>query len=212
MLESSILSVNRDLYGDFHNYGHVFLSFVHDPDGRNLESFGTIGDPSTSMRDPLFYTFHEYVSDMFQEHKQRLPPYSSQQLNYPGITITGAQVQPESGSVNSFQTFWQQSDVDFSRGMDFVPRGSVFARFTHLQHSPFVYSININNASNAQSMGTVRIFMAPRFDERGQPFQLRDQRLMMTEMDRFVVACEFYFPSSKSFFNIYENVFPYHSQ
>lgn len=35
-------------------------------------------------------------------------------------------------------------------------------------------------------MGTVRIFMAPKNDERGLPWQLNDQRLMFIEMDRFV--------------------------
>lgn len=43
-----------------------------------------------------------------------------------------------------FHTFWQKSDVDLSRGMDFAPRGSVFARFTHLQHEDYTYKYNIN--------------------------------------------------------------------
>lgn len=37
-------------------------------------------------------------------------------------------------------------------------------------------------------MGTCRIFLAPRFDERGTEMLLRDQRLLMIEMDRFVIA------------------------
>lgn len=40
-------------------------------------------------------------------------------------------------------------------------------------------------------MGTVRIFMAPKFDERGLPMQLRDQRLMMIELDKFATTCEY---------------------
>lgn len=74
IMESSILSVNRDLYGDLHNLGHVFLSYAHDPDHRHLESFGVIGDSSTAMRDPVFYRWHAFIDDLFQEHKQRLPP------------------------------------------------------------------------------------------------------------------------------------------
>jgi len=45
---------------------------------------------------------------------------------------------------NEFATFWQQSDTDLSRGLDFLPRGSVFARFTHLQHAPFNYKIIVS--------------------------------------------------------------------
>lgn len=40
-------------------------------------------------------------------------------------------------------------------------------------------------------MGTVRIFMSPKFDERGTEMLFRDQRLMMTEMDKFIVQCKY---------------------
>lgn len=151
MMESSILSPNRQLYGDLHNMGHVFFSYVHDPDHRNLESFGVIGDPATAMRDPVFYRWHAYVDDIFQEHKERLPVYTPTELGYPGITIDAVAVQPTGGAAaGTFQTFWQQSDIDLSRGLDFVPRGNVFASFTHLQHTPFVYRIRLNNTTGAQ--------------------------------------------------------------
>jgi tyrosinase len=103
--------------------------------------------------------------------------------------VTGVQVAPERGAANTFQTFWQQSDVDLSRGMDFITaRGNVSARFTHLNHTPFTYNIQVNNAGSAQRMGMVRIFMAPKTDERGTDMLFRDQRLMMIEMDKFIVA------------------------
>lgn len=76
MLESSTLSVNRDFYGDLHNMLHVFLGYMHDPDGRYLEGYSTIGDPAVDLRDPVFFRLHAYVDDLFQEHKQRLTPVS----------------------------------------------------------------------------------------------------------------------------------------
>lgn len=192
MMESSIISPNRQLYGDLHNMGHVFISYSHDPDHRHLESFGVMGDSATAMRDPVFYKWHAYVDDIFQEHKQLLTPYTAPQLDYLGVTIAGVQVQAESVSQpNVLQTHWQQSDVNLSRGMDFVPRGNVFARFTHLQHRDFTYTININNGGSAQRFGTVRIYLGPKTDERGQQMLFRDQRLLMIELDKFVVACKF---------------------
>ncbi|XP_017467197.1 PREDICTED: phenoloxidase 2-like [Rhagoletis zephyria] len=188
MMESSIISPNRSLYGDFHNMGHVFISYSHDPDHRHLESFGVMGDSATAMRDPVFYRWHAYIDDIFQEHKTRLSPYTLPDLSYEGVSVTGVQVSPEGGRPNVLQTFWQQSDVDLSRGMDFVPRGNVFARFTHLQHTPFTYTININNESGAQRFGTVRIFLGPKTDERGQGMLFKDQRLLMIELDKFVVS------------------------
>lgn len=128
IMEASSLSPNRELYGDLHNMGHVFLSYVHDPDHRHLESFAPIGDNTVAMRDPVFYRLHAYVDDLFQQHKERLPPYTVQQLGYDNISVSDVSVQPTNGPAGTYQTFWQQSDVNLSRGMDFVPRGNVFAR------------------------------------------------------------------------------------
>lgn len=80
MMESSILSPNRQLYGDMHNLGHVFISYSHDPDHRHLETFGVMGDSATAMRDPVFYRWHAYVDDIFQNFKENLPPYTMAQV------------------------------------------------------------------------------------------------------------------------------------
>lgn len=211
MMEASILTPNSQLYGDLHNMGHVVISYSHDPDHRHLESFGgksllnclhsrisgtipiilVMGDSATAMRDPIFYKWHAYVDSIFQMHKEQLAPYTPQQLTYPGITITAVQVQAENGRPNTVNTHWQQSDLNLSKGMDFIPRGDVFARFTHLQHVPYTISLQVNNDSGAQRLGMVRVFLAPKFDERGQQMLFRDQRLMMIELDKFVTACEF---------------------
>lgn len=172
------------------------------------------------MRDPVFYRWHAFIDDIFQEFKATLPTYPESnvssisnsstsspfyidftleynifnlhfgsQLNYQGVTVTGVQLQPEGGSNNEVNTFWQQSDVDLSRGMDFQERGSVFVRFTHLQHQPFTYNITVNNEGAARQ-GTCRIFIAPKVDERGNPWLFRDQRLLFIEMDKFTVNRE----------------------
>lgn len=65
-------------------------------------------------------------------------------------------------------------------------------RFTHLQHVPFTITMQVNNDSGAQRLGMVRIFMAPKLDERGSGFLLKDQRLLMIELDKFVTACKWW--------------------
>lgn len=102
---------------------------MHDPDQRYLESFAVMGDVTTAMRDPIFYRWHGYIDDLFQEHKTRLPQYTVQELGFPNVTVGEVTVQPQNGPVDTFQTFWRTSDVDLSRGMDFVPRGNVFAKY-----------------------------------------------------------------------------------
>ncbi|XP_050510953.1 phenoloxidase 1-like [Diabrotica virgifera virgifera] len=186
MVESSILSPNRDFYGDIHNMGHVFTSYIHDPDHRHLESFAVMGDTATAMRDPIFYRWHAYIDDIFQNFKSSLPRYTVQQLNYPGVTVDSVSVQSAQGQPNILTTFWKQSDVDLSRGMDFQPRGPVFVRFTHLDHFEFQYRITVSN-NGPPKQGTCRIFMAPKYDERGNPWLFRDQKHMFIELDKFKV-------------------------
>nr|BAN20821.1 prophenoloxidase [Riptortus pedestris] len=186
ILEASILSINRNLYGDLHNLGHVAIALCHDPEAKHLETFSIMGDPATAMRDPIFYRWHAFIDDIFQEHKNTLPRYSVQQLEYPGVRISGLEVVTEGSPKNQLNTFWQQSDINLSRGLDFSPRGAVFARFTHLQHRPFTYRITVENSGN-QRMGTVRIFIGPKFDERGLPMLLADQKNLFIELDKFTV-------------------------
>lgn len=40
-------------------------------------------------------------------------------------------------------------------------------------------------------MGTIRIFLAPKFDERGLPFLLREQRRLFIELDKYSISCKY---------------------
>ena len=40
-------------------------------------------------------------------------------------------------------------------------------------------------------MGTCRIFIAPKFDERGLPMLFRDQKGLFVELDKFTVNCKY---------------------
>lgn len=60
-------------------------------------------------------------------------------------------------------------------------------QFTHLQHAPFEYQIDVTNGAATMKDGTCRIFLVPKVDERGQPLRFREQRLFAVEMDKFLV-------------------------
>lgn len=188
MVEASILSPNREFYGTLHNNGHSFGGYLHDPTNRYLESFNVFADEATNMRDPFFYRWHSFIDDLFQKFKESAnnPPYARSELENPGVQISSVRIESSTGNQNTLNTFWMQSDVDLSRGLDFSDRGPVYVRFTHLNHRPFRYVIDVNNSGNARR-ATVRIFIAPKFDERNLPWILNDQRKMFIEMDRFVV-------------------------
>jgi len=50
--------------------------------------------------------------------------------------------------------------------------------------------LQVENSTNGPKVGTVRIFLAPKFDERGVSLNFRDQRLLFIELDKFTVTCK----------------------
>ncbi|XP_061391535.1 phenoloxidase 2-like [Musca vetustissima] len=189
IVEASSLSINSQYYGSLHNTVHDMIAFAHDPDGRHLEDYGVMGDVTTAMRDPVFYKWHGFLDVMFNRHKSLLPPYDQSHLSYSGITINNveARINSRTAAPNVLLTYWQKSNVDLAAGLDFGPNGSVFATFTHLQHAPFEYIVNVTNSNGTPKKGTCRIFLCPKTDERGTQLTLEDQRALAIEMDKFTV-------------------------
>ncbi|XP_065092363.1 phenoloxidase 8-like [Ochlerotatus camptorhynchus] len=190
VMENSLLSPNIPYYGNIHSMLHSIIGFVHDPDNLYLEGTGVIGDIATSIRDPIFYRLHTFVDDLFEDYLKKLAPYTSKQLGYPGVTIEDVSVQVSNGkaAVNRLLTFWQRSQVDLGVGLDFGPTGNVLATFTHLQHAPFVYRINVMNDSQKVRRGTVRIFLAPIYNGSGKAIQFNQQRRYVIELDKFTAT------------------------
>lgn len=87
------------------------------------------GESATAIRDPAFYRWHAFIDQFFQIHKEKLRPYNEKEIGYEDISMETIEVNTD-GDVpsNVFNTFWQQSDIDLSRGMDFIPRGNIYAR------------------------------------------------------------------------------------
>ena len=106
---------------------------------------GVMGDTSTAMRDPIFYRWHKFIDNLFQQFKATLHPYSKAQLTLPGIHLTQVEIinktklkphnilftgksfpkyynTPHTKKIiinlNAFKG-WQQSLVELSRGLDF---------------------------------------------------------------------------------------------
>ncbi|XP_063875278.1 phenoloxidase 3-like isoform X5 [Scylla paramamosain] len=182
----SSISLNSLFYGDLHNMGHVVISAIHDPDYAHRENLGVMSDTATAMRDPVFYRWHKYIDDIFQEYKVIQPPYTTEELSLSSVEVVSVAVESQ-GQKNQLITGWSTRDFEASRGLDFNADKPVMVRLTHLNHHPFVYSIKLQ-AANSGSLPkevTVRIFMAPKLNERGVEMSFMEQRLLWAEMDRF---------------------------
>lgn len=50
---------------------------------------GVMDDTATALRDPIFYRWHRFIDDLFQEYKKSLPPYSSTDVSYQAVYKEG---------------------------------------------------------------------------------------------------------------------------
>ncbi|KAJ8679162.1 hypothetical protein QAD02_014949 [Eretmocerus hayati] len=186
IIESSDLSPNPSLYGDLHNNCHTAIANVHDPDHRHLERTGIMDENATAMRDPVFYVWHAFIDVIYYRYKDTLTPYTTQQLNFPGVSIKDVRISTPTFNPNTLGTHWTRSDVELSRGLDFFPGGtSILARLQHLNYDKFSYTFTIQNSNDRELIGTLRVFIAPRLDEKGQNLPFNEQRKLMIEMDKF---------------------------
>nr|CAD68052.1 hemocyanin subunit A [Trichonephila inaurata madagascariensis] len=183
LIESNLESKNRQFYGNLHNWGHVMMAYIHDPDGRFRETPGVMTDTATSLRDPIFYRFHRFIDNVFQEYKKTLPVYSRDNLTFPDIEITESKVNAK--ITNVIHTFIREDELELTHCMNFGSPGSVKARYHHLDHESFSYIFNANNNGSEEKKGTVRIFLAPKYDELGNVIPLDEQRRLYIEMDKF---------------------------
>lgn len=134
--------MNRHYYGSLHNNGHVLIALCHDPDMKYNEDQAVMGDTATAMRDTIFYNWHTFINDLFLLHKDKLPPYTNDELNFNGIEVSKVELADEKGNfVDELKTFWQKSVIDLENGLDFSAPGTLLARLTHLNYETFSYKL-----------------------------------------------------------------------
>lgn len=57
-----------------------------------------------------------------------MTPYTTKELTFSGITVKSVQVETKDEQLNVMRTHWQQSNVNLSKGIDFMRDGDVFVR------------------------------------------------------------------------------------
>ncbi|CAH0394157.1 unnamed protein product [Bemisia tabaci] len=195
IVEACSKTVNREYYGNLHNYIHRAISFANGPDGVKQAGMGVIGDTNTAVRDPIFYRLHATTERLFRQHKDLLSPYSVEELSFDGVFLTDVIIKPaqvnhrisKSFGDNVLVTFWEESIIDITKGMSFGPTFPINVCHRHLQHVPFSYEITVENYTGKPLKGTARIFMAPTNDGMDTYLNFEKQRKLFVEMDKFVV-------------------------
>ncbi|ODM92356.1 Phenoloxidase 3 [Orchesella cincta] len=202
-IEATDISVNPLYYNamGIHNLGHQLLGLSMDPQFIARLPTGVMSDTAVTMRDPVFYTFHAMIDNLFDKYKRTLAPYQLYDGEFPlvweGVAINRLEIVPNlrDGHSNNIRTFWTTRRFPLESGIDHsIHDGDVKADICalHLNHETFTYriAVTVNPCVNVQSLsgqGMMRIFMAPRYDEYGRRFPLKVQRRLMFQLDVFPV-------------------------
>nr|CAR94711.1 hemocyanin subunit 1 precursor [Xibalbanus tulumensis] len=181
IIEASAFSVNPDFYGSIHNMAHIMLGELDDPQGKYGTPPGVMEHFETATRDPSFFRLHKYIDSFFKEHKDSLPPYTTDELDFHGVEIVDVEV-------DKLMTFFDDFEIDLTMALDDTPELAdvpIKAISHRLNHAPFTYLLKMK--SDASHVATVRIFLGPKYNSYGEELSLDTKRWMMVEMDKFVV-------------------------
>ena len=58
-----------------------------------LKHIGVMDDTGTAVRDPIFFRWHKFIDDLFVRHKNKLTPYSADDLSFNPVCLEEISVQ-----------------------------------------------------------------------------------------------------------------------
>lgn len=190
-------------YGNHHNFGHVLLASLADPDGPFPNRPGVMNSTLTAVRDPVFWRWHRHVDDLFFLWQERLPANEFEagappvRVRDSDLILCLARDVPGSGEDGfdgpafAAATFggdrWDEDPAASGVTTDELlttvreeeielPGGETF-RKPYLDHEEFAYVLRLENRSDAEQRVTVRVFLAAA--------EHAEDRRSWIEMDKF---------------------------
>nr|AAW57889.1 hemocyanin subunit 1 [Metacarcinus magister] len=178
-IESSTSSIHPSYYGALHNQAHRVLGQQADPHGKFNMPPGVMEHFETATRDPSFFRLHKYMDNIFKEQKDKLPPYTTDDLKYDNVEITDV-------DIDELSTFFEDFEFDLRNALDTsdnVGDVTVKAHVSRLNHKPFYYNIHYN--AKQDDKVTVRVYLTPVRDENGIKLDINDNRWSAIMIDTF---------------------------
>merc|ERR1712033_153319 len=184
IIESSEYSVNPVYYGSLHNTAHIVLGRQGDPKGKFKMPPGVMEHFETATRGPSFFRLHKYMNNIFKEFKDRLPPYTYDDLNWEGVEIESVGIE---GSLETYFEDFEFSLINAVDDTEEIEDVDISAVVKRLNHKPFAFVLNINNGNDAEVTASARLYLCPRRDNNDVPFHPNIGRWGCIEMDKFWV-------------------------
>merc|ERR1719370_325515 len=184
LIESSSYSVNKYYYGALHNTAHIVLGRQGDPHGKFKQPPGVMEHFETATRDPSFFRLHKYMNNIFKEFKDRLSPYTYDELNFEGVTISDVHIE------GSLETYFEDFEFSLLNAVDDteeIADVDISAVVKRLNHKPFSFVLNVQNDNAEQVDASGRLYLCPRRDNNGVGYHPNVGRWGCIEMDKFWV-------------------------
>ncbi|KAG7167701.1 Hemocyanin B chain-like 4, partial [Homarus americanus] len=182
ILESSRYSPNAQYYGALHNTAHIMLGRQGDPHGKFNMPPGVMEHFETATRDPSFFRLHKYMDNIFKEHKNSLPIYTREDLEFTGVAVDDIAIEGE------LKTYFEQFEFSIANAVDksdAVEEVAISTLIPRLNHHEFTYKIDVNNNNDEDVLATMRIYLCPKNDANGIEFTWDEGRWYCIEMDKF---------------------------
>lgn len=184
-------SVNKTLYGNVHNHGHLIIANANDPSGMYNMAPGPMHEDQTSPRDPVFYRWHKFIDQLFEEHRFTMDPHKVKNLQFSGVELENLNVklEPEDyhkkkvdkplDTKNHFYTYSEAKKYDvYNTNKD---QEAIKVKTQSMDHIPYSFNMKAKNKNRGDVMVCFRVFLVPETDE-----PLDDWRNMFVELDKFV--------------------------
>ncbi|XP_071532773.1 pseudohemocyanin-2-like [Panulirus ornatus] len=182
VIESSLYSPNPEYYGSLNNMAHKVIARQADPHGKYGMPPSVMEHYMGAIRDPSFFKLHKRIDNLFRKHKDSLPPYTKEELIFPGIAINSVAID---GPLETYLEDYEHSllnTIDDKTVVDIVDIGTYRPR---LRHKDFSYNIDILNNNDAEVMATIRIFAWPLHDANGVEIPHAEGCWRAIELDKF---------------------------
>nr|P80888.2 RecName: Full=Hemocyanin [Palinurus vulgaris] len=182
IIESSMYSSNPHYPGSLHNTAHGMLGRQGDPHGKFNMPPGVMEHFETATRDPSFFRLHKYMDNIFKEHTDSFPPYTHEDLEFPGVSVDNIAIE---GHLTTFFDQFKYSLVNAVDSGENVEDVEIYANVHRLNHEEFTYDIEVRNHNEEDKFATVRIFLCPTEDNNGITLNLDEARWLCLELDKF---------------------------
>ncbi|XP_044742194.1 hexamerin-like [Chrysoperla carnea] len=185
IIQGNADSVNRRYYGHLLKWVKILLGYAGKPLDNYKVQPSTLEIFATAMRDPMFYRIYRRIVHYFLNYKKNLPTYKYTDLLYQGVKVNSV-------DIDELITYFDYFNVELNNALynDFtvtdtdVPKVLVKARQMRLNHKPFTYRINVS--SDKTTKAVVRVFLGPKYNEKGQLIKFEENRVNFVELDKFL--------------------------